>query len=47
VGNISCKLGKEEKSIYGSSGKGRRKKPLRKPSDRWEGDFKMEIQATG
>jgi hypothetical protein len=28
-------------------GKTRRKKPLRKPSGRWEGDFKMEIKATG
>jgi len=33
--------------MYGSSGKTRRKKRLRKPSGRWEGDFKMEIKATG
>jgi hypothetical protein len=47
VGNIRCKLGKEEKLMYGSSGKTRRKKPLRKPSGRWEGDFKIEIKAIG
>jgi hypothetical protein len=43
VGKIGCKLGKGEKPMYGSSGKTRRKKPLRKPSGRWKGDFKMEI----
>lgn len=47
VGNICCKQGKEVKRTYGSSGKTRRNKPLRKPSGRWEGDFKMEIKATG
>ena len=47
VGTVCCKVGKEEKRMYGSTGKTRRKKPLRKPSGRWESDFKMEIKTTG
>jgi hypothetical protein len=44
VGNICCKLVKEEKRMYGSNGKTRRKKRLRKHSGRWEGDVKWKLK---
>jgi hypothetical protein len=44
VGNICCKIGKEEKRMYGSNGKTRRKKSLRKPNSRWEDDVKWKLK---